>query len=377
MRRLTGLTRLLGLGLLLSCLLALAGSPLLRYFNGELEFFDNATSSWHLARINGMNIEFLSGESWFSTGLTVADLPDSSSSSSSSLGNLPGEYRTFSNLYDGRNQIGDTLGYGNLNFTLQTGSWSPCSANPCCDLLCGCLGGGCPYNEDGGQVATWDLRLGLSGTYRQTDLEVFENLGGDAEDSRTYSSELLVALLRDRWAIIFALRYDLFEGDGLADLGDGYRLGLQIVPVYKLMTEQESGVDVNLITVIGINRRWYDSALMEPNEEVDHLTAGAGFSLGRTTPLGHLNLSYVYQPTWNLNGEKELSGSTRLDTHGLGTVFTVPLAPDLAATAAANWIYNPDLEPEVDRDFVDGTLGLTFRARPLASTGQRGPGVLE
>ena len=369
MSRLSGLKRFAGLWVLLGCMVALAASSLLRYGSGgSLEYYDSYTESWLPARVNGSVIEYLSGPDydpmWFNTGLTPADLPDSGSGSgSNSYGDLPGEYRSILNLINSRRDATSTLGTVN-DFMATYYDYLYCFGDPCCAMALTCCDFGClnsrPQNQEGGQVSPWDLRLGLSGTYRQTDLELFELIGGDAEDHRTYSGEVFGALIRDRMAVVFGLGYDRYEGDGLADLGDGYRLGLKVAPMYRLLSQKADGVDLSLITVVGLNRVWFDSALMDPGE-VDHLTAGAGLGLGRGTPIGNLNLTALYQPTWNLNGDKELSGSTRLDTYGVGSMFTVGLAPDLSTFVSANWLYTADLVPEIDRDYVDGTVGLLFK----------------
>ena len=343
-----------------------SGSSLLRWNGDQLEYFDYlGEGGWIPARVNNGVVECQSGSSWYPAyGVTPADVPakPSGGSSSSSSTYSDAAIRRYQAVRTATETAGDILDDALYSVPDDSGVGfcERCCGKECADLV-RCLGcPGCVYNADAGIVAIWDLHLGLAGSFTETQLDVLEAFTGGAEDRRIWSSRLYGALVRDRLRLLGSLRVEQFEGDGLADTLDGRRLALQLTPVYRLLTQQDGFVDLDLITALGLARTSYEREVADSDTE-DEVTAGVGVALARRTPIGALRTGYIYQPTWNISGEDQLTGSNRIDVHAVSSAMTVNLLHDLIATVSAAWYYTDGLPGELDRDYLDGTVGLTYR----------------
>ena len=376
MKRVTGLVCLLGLCLLLGSPWAWAGpgSSLLRYNGTQLEYKDvMGGGAWLPAKVVGNDVYFLSDGMWWPTypPLTVGDLPPAPSGSYS--GSSTYDYASQVRRYQATRQAHEIMSIttNGRKYQLNTANYS---TGDCCKQLGQCLACACvlalfadkdkaaatqPKNEAAGTVAAGDWRLGLAESYVETDLQVFEDLVGHSEDRRVWGNEFYGILTQDRVSVLMSLRYDRLEGDGAADALDGQRLFLQFVPSYRLLKQADQGVDLDLITALGLGRTAYERVVADSDTE-DNVTAGAGLGVGRNTPLGNLNLSYVYQPTWNISGEDELTGDNRIDGHAVSTSFSAALGRGVAGLVGATWYYTPGLPSELDRDYVDGTVALSY-----------------
>lgn len=375
-----GARKLVGAWLLLGVVLwSYAQTPECRFrYSGEqLEYYwvdqMGYSHGWYPARIVGPNVEFYSGGEWWNAFQPVsatecAYRESSSSSSSYDYGEAVRRYYATQRAQDSIRRTANWQQYTyNTSNIASCGDCCNCLSDLCCCLYCfGCLRGpqnsaatSQPKNQDAGKVRDWEWHLGLAGEYTETDLELFAPLTGQDEDRRTWTSELYGVLVRDRTAVVMSLRYDRLEGDGAADALDGQGLALQFIPTYRLLKQADAGVDLDLITSLGISRTAYEQVVADSDTE-DNVTAGIGLGVGRSTPLGNVNLSYVYQPSWNISGEDELTGSNRVDEHAVSTTFTASLGGGLIGVLAATWLLTPDLPGELDRDYVDGTVGLAY-----------------
>lgn len=376
-------------GVLLCACLALSGlraraelASGFAYHAGSLMYYEIATGGTHYypIRIEGGKVYFQSDGSWWDSGVSEAELrsrfPGSSGGSTTGLGDLAGEAAVARQRQELMARGLFILHEDADSFMVCDPLWTPTSG-VCFGGLCGSVFASCcslcPSATPGRtfipkvrqSVAAdlppgWRYALSLRGSYVGSDYDAIGGVEGTDAKSRLYTSEASARFLNDRWLISVGVPYSRFEGQDALDGLDSETLGLKVTPRYRILRQNMDGLNLDALAPLGISRTMYDDDV--PNtDDADFVEAGCGVYAGRTMAFGDLRATYLYLPTWNIDGDPQLSGGQHADQHLFGLSYGVPLGWGLLARLTALYTLTPGLPDGYDRSVALAKATLSYQ----------------
>ena len=348
----------------------LAGPP------GQMSWYNNAVmwqeviggqTHYSDMRVNNGVVQFFSDNSWWGTNVTPSQYQDFYNSHYGS-GYGSGTYGDAIRTY--QQQQGQSFTYDTINVTVGGREYrlhEQSYAHPCCgeDSLCGlavycmdCLG--CMHYQAPADKPNWVFSLGSSTSYTNDKYRLVglarpltETVGVSVREtvSGTWTS--------GRFQMNLLVPYAENHYGGDMDALDNRSLGLQAIPRYFLLEQRADGIDLNLVLSAGYSHAWFDHAIAGVDEP-ESATLGGGLGIGKTTRYGDFRLGYVYQPTWAIGGDTQLTGHANMDNHAIAARYTGLVVNNLLCTLGATYLYTPGLPSIYDNDAVQGEVGLQY-----------------
>lgn len=142
------------------------------------------------------------------------------------------------------------------------------------------------------------------------------------------------------------------------DSMDFTRIGLVIVPrLYLLQEADKNPVDLS----VGF-AGFYMHTFMDDNDvsDPDHAGIGPFIALQKTFSKAVVNAGFTWQRGFNLDGDREITGSSEVDVIKAALNVGVPIGDNWAVNLGALYSHTAELPGDFDADFVTGTLGATY-----------------
>ena len=202
------------------------------------------------------------------------------------------------------------------------------------------------------EEAPWTV--GYAATYSEREYDVVAGIPN--ADAEIRSLRQMLTLFGGGERLQFIADVSSEEADGRGDFdGLGYdRLVLNLFPAYVLCSEAENGFSLALVGKLGASRITYE---YDPGvDDADHVMYGLGFSAAKSTDVGVFGCSYVYHTTQNIDGDDELTGTSRINAHGLGAMYMLELTESVYTRARLTYTRTLELPGDQDPDYLAGLL---------------------
>ena len=197
----------------------------------------------------------------------------------------------------------------------------------------------------------WDLRLDVSLSYDRREYEV--NAAGAVYEGKSRGGEITLYGRKDLAFLILGLGYRDTESLGDADGSDSQALSLSIMPGYRLLTQEGSGLNLDAYAVLGLSRVDYEDELKH-----GRVAPGAAVAVSRATPIGVLHCVYSFSHDRNNGGDEEITGREYIDLHGANVGWAAALSDHIAASVAVDHTHIVDMPDDFENDFTDVRVGL-------------------
>ena len=195
----------------------------------------------------------------------------------------------------------------------------------------------------------WQYSLNGRGSYLGSDYDVIGGVHGADAKSKSFTYAVSANFFNDRWLVSVDVPYSRFEGQGAMAGLDSDTIGLNVTPRYRILRQKVDGLNLDALVVAGISHTMYDENV-PGTDDPDVVEAGAGVYAGRTTYFGDFRAAYLYLPTWNIDGDQQMSGEKRMDQHLFGLGYTVPLGRNILANLTALYTITPDMPAGYDKN---------------------------
>jgi len=202
------------------------------------------------------------------------------------------------------------------------------------------------------EIPKWDLDFSVQGSVKESEIELTPVIG---RQSDVKSIAVRFNGAKDDFALHSRMYFSSLTGTGNSDGQDTETIGIVLMPGYTLLNQNDNGINLSLFGLLELVSNDYGDAGNETR-----YVPGVGLNISGITPLGGMQLSYLFSHDRNGDGEEEITGDEFFNINTLSFRYILPLTKSLIFSTRLSYLWILDMPDNMEDSSADIIADLNY-----------------
>ncbi len=198
----------------------------------------------------------------------------------------------------------------------------------------------------------WDFDFSIQASVKESELELTPTLVRDS-DIKSIAARFNGA--KEDFFVHSRLYFSSLTGTGNSDGRDTESMGIVLMPGYTPLNQNENGLNLSFFALLELVSNDYGDEGSETR-----YVPGLGINISGITPLGGLQLSYLFSHDKNGDGEEELTGEDYFNINTLSLRYIIPLTKELIFSTRLSYLWILDMPDDMEDSTTELSVDLNY-----------------
>ncbi len=202
------------------------------------------------------------------------------------------------------------------------------------------------------EIPRWDLDFSLQGSVKESEIELTPTIGRQS-DVRSVAVRFNGA--RDDFFLSSRFYFSSLTGTGNSEGTDTESIGLVLMPGYRFLNQNENGINLSLYGLLELVSNDYG----DEDTETRYIP-GIGLNMSAITPIGGLQLSYLFSHDRNGDGDEEITGEEYININTISFRYMMALTKSLIFSTRLSYLWVMDMPDDMENSSTDINVDLNY-----------------